>query len=100
MLRNDVFNWYRLTNNPKVTRIHDLTCKMLGSSTKPLLKTKAAETYGLLLFCSHVKGKHRIWFGDCADKLEGAVAALIEAMDVMHAHGTNMPVSGLQDTVN
>ena len=46
--------WYqdRHKANPSenLTQLHDLTVKMLGTRDSPALKTKGAETYGILKY--------------------------------------------------
>ncbi len=57
-VRHLLFTWYkdedRQAGNEPVTRLSDLTPKMLGTRTAPRCKTKAAETYGLLRFSLHL----------------------------------------------
>ena len=60
MLRHELFTWYRSCKNVSITRVNDLKVKMLGEPSKPVLKTKAAETYGLLLFCQYALDKYKV----------------------------------------
>eukprot|EP00969_Alexandrium_andersonii_P291828 12897627-Alexandrium_andersonii.AAC.1 len=54
-LKADLLAWYgtRRKTHPdeNITEVQDLSVKMMGSVTKQKIKTKAAETYGLLLYC-------------------------------------------------
>ena len=54
LLKQDLFAFYKewKTTNPgqKLTEVSDITPKMIGTKNKPKLKTKAAESYGFLLF--------------------------------------------------
>ena len=53
-LKAQLFRWYsdRARKHPEeaLTRLADLTYKMVGTKSRPKLKTKAAETWGLLIF--------------------------------------------------
>ena len=65
----------------RVTELSDLTVKMVGTATAPRLKTKAMETFGLLLFLTEMLLKNRDRFDD-ADRLieSGEVLARLVAL--------------------
>jgi hypothetical protein len=54
VIRGKLMDWYKARKNlfpsEGITRLSDLTRKMLGSANDRKLKTKGAETWGLLLF--------------------------------------------------
>jgi hypothetical protein len=60
-LRSDLMTHYKHLDKDtaeRTTRLEDLTVKMLGTRSKPKLKTKAAETKHLVPFCLDMLGTH------------------------------------------
>ena len=91
-LRSSIFHWYKNQAPNNVTRLVDLTKKMVGSRTQPLLKSKAMETYGLLLYCKHLMEQLSIF----SDKLRQSVESMIGLVNIMQQHGMDIPPSKLQ----
>ena len=60
MLRNDLFSWYRKKGrvHTNMTRLQDLTLKMLGTPTKRHFQAKAAESKWFLMFLDDFLVKH------------------------------------------
>ena len=53
LFKADLLRWYPLADKrlrKKLTRVTTITRKMIGNANEQVLKTKAAETYGLLLY--------------------------------------------------
>ena len=91
-LRSDIFHWYKNHAPKDVTRLSDLTKKMVGTRNKPLLKTKAMEPYGLLLYCKHLMHNRSIF----SPKLRQSVESMIGLVNIMQQHGMDIPPSKLQ----
>ena len=47
----------------KLTRVHDVTIKMVGSPDAPNWKFSGAETWGILLFLNEALHKHAVQIG-------------------------------------
>ena len=79
-LRGELKAWYsdRARTHPDevLTRLADLTPKMIGDPTHPRMKIKAMECYGLLLFALDMLRKHAAAVG-------GVGPALVECGDTM-----------------
>ena len=67
-LRTDLWAWYdsrrRERPHENITRVSDLTTKMIGTRGSPQLKLKAAETWGFLLFSDSLISKHEAALGE------------------------------------
>jgi hypothetical protein len=65
-MRHDLMQWYKASavEFPNLTRLSDLTPKMVGTRTQRKCKTKAAETWGLMLFLLSVFEQSLPFFGD------------------------------------
>ena len=98
-LRARLVDWYRerARANPEenVTRLGDLTVKMLGRRDAPSLKTKAAETWGLVLFSQTLLAEHG---GSLPARARWAAAgeALIAYMAICKGSPRNLPPGALQ----
>jgi hypothetical protein len=73
-IRHDLMAWYKSSAReyPKLTRLSDLTVKMLGTASAQKCKTKGAETWGLLLFLVHLLAR-------CAGQVGAEGAVLLQA---------------------
>ena len=91
-LRSSIFHWYKNQAPNNVTRLVDLTKKMVGSRNHPLLKSKAMETYGLLLYCKHLMEHLSIF----SDKLRQSVESMIGVVKIMQEHDLFIPPLNLQ----
>ena len=73
-------SWYskRHQEFPKegLTRVHDLNSKVVGEPGARKLASKAAQTYGLLLFCVYI-------LTSCANRLPSGSLHLCEACEAM-----------------
>ena len=76
----------------RLTRLGNITPKMLGSNSDRKLKTKGAETWGVLLFIEHILSDEgrRARVGANADELLEATQCLIQMVHIMNACGINM----------
>ena len=70
-----------------VTQIQDLTEKMLGKQSKKTLKTKAAETKGLIPFCLKMCTKFEEKLGIFGRMLREAGEHLLAFQSIMDSHG-------------
>ena len=93
-LRASLLRWYkdRAQSHPteNLTRLVDLTVKMLGTESKPKLKTKAAETWGLLLFCNFLLSRHGPAVGPDHQALLAAGEALENVIRILQRQGPRM----------
>jgi len=98
-LRAEVFRWYEKTasQHPDLTRLTDLTPKMLGSVEHRQLKTKGAETYGLLLCAADLVNKHRNKLGSHAAEVEEAGRCLIRFVAICKQQRWLLKTDALQE---
>ena len=96
ILKHELFGWYaarrRMHPTERLTRLGNITPKMLGSISDRKLKTKGAETWGVLLFIEHILSDEgrRARVGANADELLEATQCLIQMVHIMNACGINM----------
>ena len=94
MFKAAIRRWYKIRHaeNPqeKLTRIDDITPGMIGTRNAPTMKTKGAETWGLLLFLEtmfrHYGAAVRVdseWIQFTADDFLETARALIAMCQVM-----------------
>ena len=99
-MRAELFRWYRdrARSHPEenLTRLSDLTLKMLGTKAAPKLRTKAAETWGLLLFLVEMLQKYGANVGHDAQRLHEAGVALVDHMDICSGSPTQLPPAMVQ----
>ena len=92
-LRSDLFYWYKKIAPKDVTRLGDLTKKMVGTRNHPQLKTKAMETWGLLLYCDHlIRSRPNI----VTAKMKIGVESMIGIVSIMRNNGMEIPQQQLQ----
>ena len=89
-------DWYsaRKRSHPEevLTHISDVTRKMVGDPSDRRLKTKGAETWGLLLFLSDELTSRWRALGEEGDRLREAAACLVTMCQTWDAHGANLGV--------
>lgn len=100
--RSSLHAWYRVRhdNNPeeKLTRVHDMTIKMIGSPTQPTFKFSGAETWGLMLFMTHCLRVHSAVIGhDIARPLGEGGEMLVRYIEVVRAQPMNVTPPVIQD---
>ena len=99
ILRSDLDAWYKNRHrqfpDERLTRVM-LTAKKLGKPSDPQLKTKAAQTYGVLLYLADKLRLNMHRLGGDADRFLGAANALVELLDIFKSCGTRMPISRIQ----
>ena len=99
VLKNKLLAWYKVYRraNPtrNLTELSDMTVKMLGTAAEHKLKTKGAETFGLLLFLvDTLREQHgRINLGQ--EMLE-AGQCLVDLVGVWDACDMHMPAASIQ----
>lgn len=99
-LRTELMQWYDVwaRNHPAdvLSRLADLTRKMLGSRDKPKLKTKAMETFWILRFLIDTIRKFRYRLSAEFVRLQSAAEALEEYVGIAKSYGPRLPASALQ----
>ena len=101
-MRRELFDWYktRRAADPGVilTQLSDLTQKMIGTAAEKALKTKAMETYGLLLFVIAMAQKYSVAVGSTvARDLIAAGSALVRLLQIFKGAPINVPSANLED---
>ena len=86
-LRTELWKWYDdyHSKHPSanLSRLQNLKPSMLGTKKDPTLRTKAAETFGLLLFSQAMATKFGGKFGPDQEHITRLVNALVRHMEVM-----------------
>ena len=101
-IRSLLMAWYRLyrRDHPgaNITVLCDLTSGMIGKSSDPALKTKAAETKYLLYYVNDALVEYSSALGPVLHaKLQGGGKALADYIHIMARHGRKLPDSAVQD---
>ena len=82
--------WYskRHQEHPseRLTRVADFTFKMVGTRAEPNLKTKGAETYGIMKFLLFLISKYTSRIGEEWQRLLRAGEALDSMIDIWLKH--------------
>eukprot|EP00969_Alexandrium_andersonii_P077368 3411725-Alexandrium_andersonii.AAC.1 len=94
-LRGELMAFYKeykgQNEDSNLTQVADLTPAMLGTPEHPLLKTKAAETHGIVLFLDSQLAKHRDVLGPEGQVLRDAGRCLIRFVEIMEEEGPILP---------
>jgi len=92
--------WYRQRHQQhpteRLTRVGSLTRKMLGDPGDRHLKTKGADTWGILLFVTDMLDKHQGRLPGDAHRLRVAGMSLTQMVELFGAHGVRMPPAAIQ----
>ena len=101
LLRHQLMAWYKARHaampTENLTRLTDLTVKMLGSRASPKLKLKGAETWGMMLFLVDRLGLFSARLGQTGRRLKAAGDALVHMVDIWKAHGRVLPSVAQED---
>ena len=97
VLRTELLSWYKTPKGEGLTHVHDVAHKMLGEAGKQKLKTKAMETWGLLLFLCDMLLSYRLRLGPMGQRLREAGLLLQHYVELIKCSGYNMAPSTLQD---
>ena len=81
---------------PELTRLHDLTPKMVGENSKRVLKTKAMETWTVLLFVVEQLRIHADRLPEGHLRLAEAGEALRSIVEVFRVNGVIVPPDQVQ----
>ena len=101
LFREELFAWYRSFHHEQLTRVTDVTTGMLGKPSKRKLKTKGAETYGVLVFLiRHAIPRHTRHLAGEARPLLDAGEALYRFVDVCRKGGATLTSSEQQDLIS
>lgn len=102
--RYELQRWYESwsTEHPteSLTRLSNITPKMLGTKDSKKMKTKAAETFGLLRFLVDMLQKYSGSIGDAAASLIESGRCLIRYIEILRASPMRLPMSVRQDSTN
>ena len=101
VLRHSLTNFYkdRHAKDPleQLTRISDLTTKMVGTRAEQKCKTKGADTWGVLLFFTDEMSNHALRLGARGCRLLAAGKALERIVSIWGAHGRIIPARAIED---
>jgi hypothetical protein len=95
-LRHDLMAWYK-TADVRLTRVTDLKPKMVGTPSDQKMKTKAAETWGLMLFLAALLTRHANTLGSRGQRYLAAGLALKHVVDVTRACAMRVPADKQQE---
>ena len=99
-MRHSLMVWHRQRHqqNPaeRLTRVHNSTRNLLGDPGDRHLKTKAAETWGILLFVTDMLERHQGQLPADALRLRVAGMSLVQMVEVLSAHGVRVPPAAIQ----
>jgi hypothetical protein len=85
--------WDRQHPGHELTRLSDFTPKMMGTSANPQLKSKGAETFGLLKFMLHTFALYKERLGEHWQRLKMAGESLDRIVSIWNEHGWLIPLS-------
>jgi hypothetical protein len=93
--------WYparhKLDPREKLTRVHDLTVKVVGTPSERKMGTKGAETYGLLVFFAGLLRIHVARLPAQAGHLADAASSLVRIIEIFKENGVNFKDAPLQE---
>ena len=99
-LRENLNAWYEIKHRERphdsLHRLNDLTAKMLGTTTKPSLATKAAETATLVEFVRDMCREHQAKLGDQGEALKSLGDVLVELRELIKNSPRNLSESATQ----
>jgi hypothetical protein len=94
IIKSQLMAWYteqqRANPSRVLTRVGDLTVKMVGTKHKPRCKTKGAETFGMALFLTNMLQKYSVRLGSAGKRLERAGSALLRLVEIWDGSGRVM----------
>ncbi len=98
-LRAELMSWYHQKSRLGwvLSKMSNLTVKMLGSASAPKLKAKAMETHGLLLFSIDMLSKYGPGIGAECTKLIEPARLLARYCTVVRTGPPNLSNESLQD---
>ena len=102
--RHRLMEWYKARHRrfptENLTRVSDFTKNMVGKRTAPKMKTKGAETWGVLLFLIHELRLQYERLGERAVRLLLAGEALENMIGVWNKHGRVLPAPAVEDNLS
>jgi len=81
-----------------LTRISDLTVKMVGTRNDPRCKTKGAETFGMTVFLTGLLLKYAALLGADGKRLQRAGSALLRMVEIWAESGHVMDQAARQES--
>jgi hypothetical protein len=100
VLRSLLMTWYpehQSEHNDDLTRVADLTVKMVGKQDDPKLKTKGAETWGISLFLIEQLRHFSHMLGSDGDRILIAGEMLEQIVRSWKAHDWTIPPAQIQE---
>jgi hypothetical protein len=100
-MRAELMRWYKVRHqlfpSEVLTRVSDLTVKMVGAKDDRKLKTKAMETYGLMFFLTDMLEKYKVQIGSKAAPMREAGQMLARYVEIVKEGDMNLTPSALQE---
>ena len=104
ILRSHLFNFYNEYEaahpGKTLTRLSDLTAKMVGTKADPKCRTKGAETYGVAPFLVGFLAKHIDFLGAGCKRMRRAGYVLLKMIEIWNESGHSMSRASRQDLVH
>jgi hypothetical protein len=101
-MRAALFKWYdewaKEHPDEPLTRINNITYKMIGDQWNPRLKLKAMETYGFLVFLLAMVRKYTAQVGPTSAALLESGNCLVRYVQILKGAGANLTPREKQDT--
>ena len=97
--RASLMAWFkRHAERPRenLTQLSDFRPKMVGTRGNPLLKTKGAETFGLLHFLLHIVPLYGNRLGEHWQRIQKAGECLRDIVSIWSAHEWRLPPASQQ----
>lgn len=102
--KHELHLWYkaRRRSHPDevLTQVSDVTMKMVGSPTDRKLKTKGAETYGILLYVLDLMQRKMPQLGGVFPMLLEAGRCMERVIVILGQHGVHVPMNAVQELLD
>jgi len=93
--RASLMKWYKTRHaafpKEKLTRMGDWSVKVVGTRAHPKLKSKGAETYGLLLYLLDMLALYKVRLGSDWQRLQQSGSALARIVEIWSSCGWTIP---------
>ena len=102
--RSMLMSWYKTRHKERpgerLTRLADFNAKLIGTASSQVLKSKGAETYGLMKFLLHLYGRFQGRLGDTWQRLLKAGLALERVVTIWQEHDWIIPPARRQEALD
>ena len=95
-LKGELQRWYESKPMAEITKLSNLTMKMIGSKNDRKLKVKAMECYGFMFFLLHCLRKYRASLGGGADLYINSGVCLADYVALLKGAPVNLPLETQQ----